>query len=204
MRSLSFGFIPFKRGQKRRAPKIVATKYIVDSEYAGNDIGTFPQPFSFVSSSSSRLMAFFFPSQLLLFVSFAEIRSYNMRKLQDYDTGIGESTTTISPLGSPQPCRSSTSSSSSSTASASTPIAAKPSSYFANYLQVKLIGLHLFIWISVKILFSPLFCCCFVFAHLPFYLLKFLFALVFFATLIVVAKIKISIVWSLPTTVTLN
>lgn len=56
-----------------------------------------------------------------------------MRKLQDYDTGIGESTTTISPLGSPQPCRSSSSSSSSS---ASTAANSKANSYFANYLQV--------------------------------------------------------------------
>lgn len=49
--------------------------------------------------------------------------SCNMRKLQDYDTGIGESTTTISPLGSPQPtCRSS--------------FNGKTNGFFANYLQV--------------------------------------------------------------------
>ncbi|KAJ6636025.1 Protein TANC2 [Pseudolycoriella hygida] len=49
-----------------------------------------------------------------------EILSCNTRKLQDYDTSIGGSTTTISPLGSPQPpYRSSV----------------KSNGYFSNYMQ---------------------------------------------------------------------
>lgn len=62
--------------------------------------------------------------KILNYIRFvSDILSCNMRKLKDYDTGIGESTTTISPLGSPQPSyRSSTN--------------AKINGFFSNYLQV--------------------------------------------------------------------
>lgn len=148
--SLSFLLIPAK---KRRGNESGHKILNIGEQYATFEtiknfsqqyffyFSVFKLPFHFMAVRSP----FFTFRFLFSSFPFAEIRSYNMRKLQDYDTGIGESTTTISPLGSPQPSRSSTSSSSSSTASASTPIAAKPSSYFANHLQVKLIGLHLFI-----------------------------------------------------------
>lgn len=82
---------------------------------------------------------FYFIGKIFIFFLFniTEIRSCNMRNLKDYDTGIGESTTTISPLGSPHPCRSSSASSSSSAASTSIPNIKPNGNYTSSYSQVK-------------------------------------------------------------------
>lgn len=69
---------------------------------------------------------------------FPTAHSFQPMKLQDYDTGIGGSTTTISPLGSPQPTYRGAGSTAAAAAAAATATAAATAKTNGYYMQVRI------------------------------------------------------------------